>query len=103
MYVLSIRQLPPAERLCLQAIFSISGKNQRQETDRPSVYRRMVDRHAAFFHNLLEVRGAQRIGGIPADADQDHVNRSAHTCEVEHVDSSWFWEPQFTDRPADVR
>jgi len=46
----------------------------------------MVDRHATLFHHLLEVPVAQRIGGIPADADQEHVDRKAHTFEVEHVD-----------------
>jgi hypothetical protein len=30
----------------------------------------MVDRHATMFHYLLEVPVAQRVGRIPADADQ---------------------------------
>jgi hypothetical protein len=48
----------------------------------------MVDRHAALFHDLLEVPLAQRVGRVPADADQDHIDRKAHPFEVEHVDSS---------------
>jgi hypothetical protein len=48
----------------------------------------MVDRHAALFHDLLEVPLAQRVGRVQADADQDHIDRKAHPFEVEHVDSS---------------
>jgi hypothetical protein len=38
---------------------------------------------------------AQRVGDIPANADQDHVDRKARPFEVEHVDSSWVRAPQF--------
>ena len=48
----------------------------------------MIHRHAAFFHDLLEVSVAKRVSCIPADADQDHIDRKAHTFEIEHVDSS---------------
>ena len=57
------------------------------------VDRRMVDRHAALFHHLFQVSVAQRVGRIPADANQDHVDRKAHSFEVEHVDSSKFRAP----------
>lgn len=77
-------------------VFARHFLDQRQEADRPSVDRRMVDRHAALLHHLLEVPVAQRISRVPADADQDHVDRKAHTFEVEHVDSSWVRAPQFT-------
>jgi hypothetical protein len=56
----------------------------------------MVEGHAALLHHLLKVPVAQRIGDVPADADQDHLDRKAHTFEVEHVDSSWIRAPQFT-------
>jgi len=49
----------------------------------------MVDQHAALFHDLLEVPVVQQVGCIPADADQDYINREAHPFKVEHVDSSW--------------
>jgi hypothetical protein len=48
----------------------------------------MVDRHAALFHDLLVVVVAQLVDRVPADADQDHVDRTAHPFEVEHVDFS---------------
>jgi hypothetical protein len=48
----------------------------------------MVDRHAALLHELLEVRVAERIGRIPADADQDHINRRTCPFEVEYIESS---------------
>src|SRR5471030_709064 len=35
---------------------------------------------------------AQRVSHIPADADQDHIDRKAHPFEVEHVDSSSVWD-----------
>ena len=59
----------------------------------------MVDRHAALVHDLLEVSVALRISGVPADADQDHVDRKAHPFEVEHVGFVLDSAPQFT-RPA---
>ena len=63
----------------------------------------MVDRHAALFHHFLKVPVAQRVGRVPADADQDHIDGKAHPFEVEHVDSSWFGHRSLPDRPADVR
>ena len=35
-----------------------------------------------------------------ADADQDHIDRKAHTFEVEHVDLSWIRYLSLPDRPA---
>ena len=67
------------------------------------VDRRMVDRHAALFHHLFQVSVAQRVGRIPADANQDHVDRKAHSFEVEHVDSSKFRGRSLPDRPVDLR
>jgi hypothetical protein len=58
----------------------------------------MVNRHAALFHDLLEMPVAQRVSRVPADADQDHINRKAHPFEVEHVIHPGFGT-QFT-RPA---
>src|SRR5471030_2314685 len=56
----------------------------------------MVNRHAALFHHLLEVPVAQRVGRIPADADQDHIDRKAHPFEVEHINSSRVRALKFT-------
>jgi hypothetical protein len=84
-------------------VFAGHFLDQRQEADRPSINRRMVDRHAALLHYLLEVPVAQRISGVPADADQNHINRKAHTFEVEHVDLSWIRHRSLPDRPASVR
>src|SRR5471032_1151811 len=78
--------------------FVLAGQflNQRQEANRPPVDRRMVNRHAALFHHLLEVPVAQRVGRIPADADQDHIDRKAHPFEVEHINSSRVRALKFT-------
>jgi len=64
--------------------------DERQKTNRPPVDRRMVDRNAALLHHFLEVPIAQRVGCIPPDANQDHIDRKAHPFEVEYVDSSGF-------------
>ena len=62
--------------------------DERQETNRPPIDRRMVDRHAALFHHFFQVPVAQRVCYVPANADQDHIDRKAHPFEVEHGDSS---------------
>src|SRR5471030_2777402 len=46
--------------------------------------------------SFLEVPVAQRVGRIPADADQDHIDRKAHPFEVEHINSSRVRAPKFT-------
>jgi hypothetical protein len=84
-------------------IFARHFLDQRQEADRPSVDRGVVDRDAALLHYLLDMPIAQRISGVPADADQDHVDREAHTFEVEHVDLSGIWHRILPERPASVR
>ena len=70
--------------------------DQGQETNRPPIDRRMVDRHAALFHHFFQVPVAQRICCVPANADKDHIDRKAHPFEIEHIDSSWVRAPQFT-------
>jgi hypothetical protein len=59
----------------------------------------MVDRHAALFHDLLEVPVAQRVGRILADADQNPTDRKAHPFEVEHIDSSWIRHRSYSTGP----
>lgn len=59
-----------------------------QETNLPPIDRRMADRRAALFHHFFQVSVAQRICYVPANADQDHIDRKAHPFEVEHVDSA---------------
>src|SRR5476649_1033509 len=46
--------------------------------------------------SFLELPVAQRVGHIPADADQDHVDRKAHPFEVEHINSSRVRAPKLT-------
>ena len=73
-----------------------------QKSDRPSVDRRMVDRHAALLHHFFQVPVAQRVSHVPANADQDHVDRKAHPFEVEHVGSSWILgHRSLADLPAE--
>jgi len=69
---------------------------ERQETDRPSVDQRMVDRHAALSHHLFKVPIAQWVRRIPAHASQDSIDRKTYPLEVEHVGSPRLWAPQST-------
>ena len=62
--------------------------NERQETNRPPVDRRMLDRHTTLFQHLLDVPATQRVSRISADADQNHASRSTHPFKVEHLGSS---------------
>src|SRR5471032_3429991 len=56
----------------------------------------MVDRHAALLHDLFQVPVAQRVSHVPANADQDHIDRETHPFEIEHVGSSSVRASQFT-------
>lgn len=60
----------------------------RQETNRPPVDRRIVDRHTALFHDFLKMPGAQQVGCIPTDANLNHIDRKTYPVEVEHADLS---------------
>ena len=46
----------------------------RQDLDRPAVDGGLIDEDAALGHHLLDVTKAQRIGGVPACADQHHFH-----------------------------
>src|SRR5665647_1667618 len=50
-----------------------------QKPDRPAVDRRMVDKHASFLHHFLKMAIAQRIGRVPTDANQNHVDWESHS------------------------
>ena len=62
----------------------------------------MIDRHAALFHDLLEVAVAQRVGRIPADADQDHIDRKAHPLKLSISIRPRFGRRSLPDWPAGV-
>ena len=85
-----MRQLPP------NGVFVFAGHflDERQETDRLPVDRRMADRYTTLFHHLLEMPATQRVRHVPADADQNHVSRKTHPFEVKHLGSSWIGAPQ---------
>jgi len=83
---------PVADDLAL--VFAGHLLDVRQQSERPSVDRRMVDRHAAPYH-FFQVPVAQRVCHVPTNADQDHIDRKAHSFEVEHVDSSKAQTPYF--------
>jgi hypothetical protein len=63
-------------------VFSGHLLDERQKTNRPPVDRQMADRHAAFFHDLLEAPVVQRVGCIPVDADQDHIDRKSRPLKL---------------------
>ena len=77
MYVSPMPQLPLTGRLCLRDVCSISGKKRID-------HRLIVEWHAALAHHLLKVPVAQRISGVPANANQDHIHRETHSFEAEH-------------------
>lgn len=62
----------------------------------PPVDQRMVDRRAALFNHLFALPVAQRVGPLPANADQNNVDRKAHPFKVEHIDWFRIQAPQFT-------
>lgn len=62
--------------------------DDRQQTGRPSIDLRMVYLHVALLHYPFQVPIAQRVGHVPADADQDHIDQKAYPFAVEHVDAS---------------
>lgn len=45
----------------------------------------MNGRYTPLFHQFLDVRVAQPVSRIPADADQDDFDRERHSFEVEHA------------------
>lgn len=56
-----------------------------QETDRPTIDRRMVDRNNMLFHHFLYVPVAQRVSRIPSNTDPDDFDRETHSFKVEHA------------------
>jgi hypothetical protein len=44
----------------------------------------MVDRHPAFVHHFLELPVTQRIGGVPENSDQNHIDRKPHPLRIKH-------------------
>jgi hypothetical protein len=51
----------------------------------------------------LEVLVTQRISGLPADANQDYVDRKTHPSEIEHIDLFSIWRCNLPDPSAGVR
>jgi hypothetical protein len=62
-----------------------TGHTRPAKLLRPAIDRRLVNRHAALIHELVNVSVAQWVRGVPADADQDDVGRKAHSSEARHV------------------
>src|SRR3546814_19976968 len=50
----------------------------------PAIYRRMVDRNAAFRQHFLKVAIADRIATIPAHRPQDHITLEMAPLEIRH-------------------
>jgi hypothetical protein len=73
---------------------------QWQKPDRPAVDRGMVNHHAAFFHYFFKVSIAQGIGSVPADANQNHVDRKSHPFDIQHSCPLVIQRWQFTRRPG---
>lgn len=43
--------------------------------------------HATLFHQFFNVSIAQRVGHILTNARQDHINRKAHSFDIQHLAS----------------
>ena len=66
----------------------------RQDLDRPAVDGGVIDEDAALGHHLLDVTKAQRIGGVPACADQHHFHGVVQPLDdlakrVDHRSRGW--------------
>jgi hypothetical protein len=57
---------------------------QRQKPDCPTVDRRMVNQHTAFLQHFFKMAVAQRVGCVPADANEHDVEWKAHSFGREH-------------------
>ncbi|MFP9230903.1 hypothetical protein A0E43_19370 [Pectobacterium cacticida] len=44
----------------------------------------MINFNAPFLHHFFQMAVAQRIGRIPADAHQDHIDWETHSFGIEH-------------------
>ena len=59
----------------LEPLLSTANSGERrQHLGGPPVNGRVIDRHATFGHHLLQMPQAQRVGYVPAHANQDHFN-----------------------------
>lgn len=58
--------------------------DQRQEPDRPAIDRGMVNHYAAFLHDFFDVPIAQGTGCVPANANQNHIDRKPHPSGIQH-------------------
>jgi hypothetical protein len=50
----------------------------------------MINKHTAFFHHFLKMAVAQRISRVPTDANQNDVDRKAHSFGSQHLVSNLF-------------
>ena len=58
---------------------------QRQKPDRPAVDGGMINTHTTLLHHFLKMAVAERIGCVPADADQNHVDWKSHSFSSQHL------------------
>ena len=57
---------------------------QGQKPDGPAVDGEMINTNAALLHHFLKMAIAQRIGCVPADANQSHVDWESHSFSRQH-------------------
>jgi hypothetical protein len=58
----------------------------------------MVDHHTTLLHYFFQVPVAQRIGGVPPNANQNYVDRKSHPFGIQHGRSLIFPRQQSTGR-----
>jgi hypothetical protein len=65
-------------------VLSAGCLKQWQKPDRPAVDRGIVSRRTTFLHHFFEMPVTQGIGSLPANADQNHVDRKSLYFGIQH-------------------
>lgn len=56
-----------------------------EETDSPSIDLRMVDRHATFFYQFIDVAVARQINRVLSNADQGEFDRKTFSLKIKRA------------------
>ena len=58
---------------------------ERQKPDRPAVDEGIINTNATLLNHFFQVAIAERIGCVPADAHQNHLNWESHFSISKHL------------------
>ncbi len=76
---------------------------QWQKPHRSAIDRGMVNDHTTFLLHFFKMTIAQGIGGVPANANKDHVDRKSHPFSIQHSRLLVFQKQQSTGRRGPPR